>query len=185
MRVLMLLEEFLVGKDDTEEQLNYCYNGGKLIAIGGIQYIGGIIGSIGGVNNHFLNCCYNVGDIRLSDTKLQVFCGGIVGSSSNFNSMNCHSKCKIFTENLDYEKNKIGLFVGYADSSEELTCSSRNCSVLKYDNLPAFKDFDGEEKDILLKTDEKDMVSILEVLGGEFKNGSNGYPILKWQAENN
>ncbi len=182
----MLLEEFLVGIDGTEQQLNYCYNGGKLIAIGGVQYIGGIIGNKGGVDSHFLNYCYNVGDIKLSDTKLRVNCGGIIGRSHNLNSENCHSKCKIFTENLDYEENKIGLFVGYAcRNGNSVKCSARNCSVLKYENLPAYGDFDGETRDISLKTDEKDMVSILEVLGEEFKNGLNGYPILKWQAENN
>ena len=63
-------------------------------------------------------------------------------------------------------------------------CSAENCSVLMYDDLLVYGDFDGNGGDILNVTDEKDMPNILNVLGNKFKMGVTGYPILNWQAEN-
>ena len=92
---------------------NFCYNDGNLISIGGRQIVGGIVGYVG-VNNYSLNNCYNIGDIKLSDTDLLVNCGGLIGYVFGLRLENCHDNSKIFTENLNYVANKIGLFAGSA-----------------------------------------------------------------------
>ncbi len=171
----------MVGGALSDDIFDCCYNGGDLIAIGGVQYVGGMVGDLE-VDNCSLNNCYNIGNIKLSDTDLRVNCGGIVGRTFGSRLENCHNNSQIFIENLDYEENKIGFFTGYAYENG-VKCFAENCSVLMYENLPPCGDFDGNYNDILKVTDEEDMPNILDVLGDKFKMGIYGYPILNWQVE--
>ena len=166
--------------------LKNCYNMGELSARKGFAYVGGIIANSNGRMDISISCCYNLGDITLSDLKNDVFCGGIVGRSPGLTLNNCHNNCRIITSELNGERNEIGLIVGYAyTGTSKKKCSASDCSSLKYGDCKAWGEFDGDLSGLLLKNTEKDMPDILNVLGENFKMGADGYPILKWQMENN
>lgn len=97
---------------------------------------------------------------------------------------NCHNSCYIQSNvNIDNEGiSGKGLIIGYGAGSSK-KCSSLNCSSLRFEDYRACGQFDGDSSGLELKEKESKMPKILEVLGESFKEGSDGYPILSWQAE--
>ena len=97
---------------------------------------------------------------------------------------NCHNNCEIVTKDLTNVNNKIGLVIGHGgEKIDGSKCSSSNCSSLKYNDIGAWSEFDGDTSGLLLQENEKDMQNILDVLGENFKMGLSGYPILTWQTK--
>ncbi len=172
------------GNSTNNGVINNCYNRGKinLVNVSSLGYIGGVLGCAG--SSTLVKDCYNLGDIVASGRfDGGFYLGGVVGLGYGVSLNNCHNSCYIQSDVEIATENPWGkgLIIGYGASSGSLKCSSSNCSSLKFEDYNCWGEFDGDKGGLLVIKNQNEMPSILDVLGTNFKAGSNGHPILNWQ----
>ena len=137
------------------------------------------IGGIAGYQDYNLNAkimnCYNLGDISNS----RISTGGIIGSFSKGQVINCYSigKVKITTNGIE-GKSVIGSMTNTTDSEANNNYYLSTLSI--DDNATAVSESDMKLQSFvdLLNTGQSDTPWVMDTIGE-----NDGYPILKWQTE--
>lgn len=156
--------------------ISNCYNAGNIS--GKIKNTAGITGQVRA--NVIVENCYNSGKITTTSTSAPRV-GGVIGydntpSNGNSNILNCYN-CGEVTGTV-----QTGAFIGYIGKNIRVA----NGYYLEGTHEKAFGfQYDADTTQMKAVTDDE-LKGLAGILGDAYKTDvdiNNGYPILKWQAE--
>lgn len=203
-------------KIDGESTIKRCFNSGSITITSECNnaYVGGIIGMIIGNNdttNNVIECCCNIGKIKVNTTnksnvRSSGSVGGLVGNNNKGSLKITHSySTGNISANMPYTSTDSSLCVGGIIGEGKYKCMINGCYVtgkiaetigmcqamgnhLEYVQN-SFCIVGSENKyATILSTIEMQSSSFIQFLNAEgdyfcldYTNINNGYPILRWQ----
>lgn len=174
----------------SQGSIYYSYNSGEIIA-NDANYgnAGGIAGDQGNLNyNATINSCYNLSSsIKTTGSGSWTYCGGIVGKTGYYAYLNnCYNSGNIVNSSA---KSKGGI-AGHIYNYENRFFYPSNCAYLKGSATSGTGNSYTPSSDTykIKALSEEEMPDVLSVIGTSYfeedtNNINNGYPILKWQVE--
>ncbi len=166
-------------------KLENCYSMGQINVNCGLDdQVSSFDATVGGIVGYSkkseVNNCYSINNIYVKTKNLNdSYIGGIGGNCSVANIKNCHNIGKI---EFDSENLSKKVFIGYIAGSNYNNGVVDNCSYLKIGDYNGVGTNAGTDNSKAIEK-ESEMPSILSIVGDKFKEGKNGYPILRWQEE--
>ena len=182
----------LVGNMDNKIIIEYCYNKGNIKATSEQQNVRAA--GIANGYNSIIKSCYNIGEVSMEMTSNETWpvAAGVIAQVQSIKMYNCYNigRTTVTTTNASFRN---GGLAGYfkEDSTMENCYWLSTVSPLGVADYPETVTEDAYEA---IKVDtESEMKQIATLLGEDYVSDyteeanqlNGGYPILKWQTENN